>query len=384
LSTLGFFSLRKSAIARFLLLGAAYVAGTALGQFLKFPQEEYWPFWPPNGLFLGALLVSPRKDWPLLWGATLPAALISNLLFEGFRADLIPLALAFWLANTLEALLAAWLLRRYVAERLSLSNMREFLAIIAIGGILTPALGATLGAIAAVTLEDAPSFAESWLQWWIGDAVGVLLVAPVVITWSGASASPRIRRHPWAYSLEFGVHCLALLAVMENVFHQFHETNPPLTRFPFFLLTPLMLWAGMRFEPRAAAISLLLLGSIVTWCTTRGYGPIAQYDGGVVQQELLLQGLLVQISCLTLLFSSSIERRVLTEARLQQALSEIKTLRGLIPICAHCKKIRNDEGAWERLESYMMSRTEAEFTHGVCPDCFSTMFGEQMPDSIKG
>src|SRR5690606_14451546 len=63
--------------------------------------------------------------------------------------------------------------------------------------------------------------------------------------------------------------------------------------------------------------------------------------------------------------------------RLQQALREIKTLHGLIPICAQCKKIRNDDGAWERLESYMSAHTEAEFTHGICSDCGMTLYGER-------
>ena len=56
--------------------------------------------------------------------------------------------------------------------------------------------------------------------------------------------------------------------------------------------------------------------------------------------------------------------------KLQDALAEVKTLKGLIPICAWCKKIRDDEGYWERLEAYISKRTDAVFTHGMCPTCF--------------
>jgi hypothetical protein len=69
------------------------------------------------------------------------------------------------------------------------------------------------------------------------------------------------------------------------------------------------------------------------------------------------------------------ERRQAEEAKaelieeLERASSEIKTLRGLIPICAWCKKIRNDRGAWEQLESYLRDHTEATFSHGICPEC---------------
>jgi PAS domain S-box-containing protein len=54
---------------------------------------------------------------------------------------------------------------------------------------------------------------------------------------------------------------------------------------------------------------------------------------------------------------------------LQAALAHVRTLRGLIPICAWCKKIRNDNGYWEQLELYLKSHSEADFTHGMCPDC---------------
>lgn len=56
-------------------------------------------------------------------------------------------------------------------------------------------------------------------------------------------------------------------------------------------------------------------------------------------------------------------------AELQDALAHVRALRGLLPICMHCKKIRNDEGYWQQLEVYIEDRSEAEFTHGLCPDC---------------
>jgi PAS domain-containing protein len=54
---------------------------------------------------------------------------------------------------------------------------------------------------------------------------------------------------------------------------------------------------------------------------------------------------------------------------LQAALAHVRTLRGLIPICAWCKRIRNDHGYWEQLEAYIKDHSEADFTHGMCPDC---------------
>ena len=57
-------------------------------------------------------------------------------------------------------------------------------------------------------------------------------------------------------------------------------------------------------------------------------------------------------------------------------LSQVKTLSGLIPICASCKKIRDDKGDWQRIEEYIEERTNAEFTHGLCPECFDKLLKE--------
>ena len=57
------------------------------------------------------------------------------------------------------------------------------------------------------------------------------------------------------------------------------------------------------------------------------------------------------------------------------ALNEIRTLRGIIPICAHCKQIRDDRGFWRRVEEYVRENTEAEFTHGMCPSCLEELYG---------
>jgi len=57
------------------------------------------------------------------------------------------------------------------------------------------------------------------------------------------------------------------------------------------------------------------------------------------------------------------------EAKLQKAVASVKTLRGLVPVCAWCKKIRDDRGYWNEVEAYVAAHSEADFTHGICPDC---------------
>jgi hypothetical protein len=64
---------------------------------------------------------------------------------------------------------------------------------------------------------------------------------------------------------------------------------------------------------------------------------------------------------------SELARRV---KELQEALDQIETLEGILPICMYCKKIRNDQNYWQQVESYISQHSQAEFTHGLCPECF--------------
>jgi hypothetical protein len=81
-------------------------------------------------------------------------------------------------------------------------------------------------------------------------------------------------------------------------------------------------------------------------------------------------------------FTDITERKQAEEERerliveLQEALAKIKTLRGFIPICASCKKVRDDEGYWHQVEVYIRDHSEAEFSHGLCPDCLKKLYPE--------
>lgn len=70
------------------------------------------------------------------------------------------------------------------------------------------------------------------------------------------------------------------------------------------------------------------------------------------------------------------ESLVRNTRELQQALEQVRTLRGILPICSSCKKIRDDQGYWTQVEAYVRDHTEAEFSHGICPDCIERLYPE--------
>ena len=65
---------------------------------------------------------------------------------------------------------------------------------------------------------------------------------------------------------------------------------------------------------------------------------------------------------------------------LQQTLNQVKILRGMLPICANCKKIRDDKGYWNQIEAYITEHSEAVFSHGICPECMAKLYPEFMDD----
>jgi len=88
-----------------------------------------------------------------------------------------------------------------------------------------------------------------------------------------------------------------------------------------------------------------------------------------------LSGRLVVVRDVTDRKLAELERERLV-SELQQALAEVKTLSGMLPICSSCKKIRDDKGYWTQIEHYVQTRSDAVFTHGLCPDCLERIEAE--------
>ncbi len=88
-----------------------------------------------------------------------------------------------------------------------------------------------------------------------------------------------------------------------------------------------------------------------------------------------------------LLFSKSVHKNHIDildlNSKLEKAITEVKILQGIIPICSYCKNIRDDEGSWEEMESYISSHSDTKFSHGVCPDCAEKVWAESGLDDGK-
>jgi PAS domain S-box-containing protein len=117
------------------------------------------------------------------------------------------------------------------------------------------------------------------------------------------------------------------------------------------------LWRGERIE-HYESVRRRKDGSLFPVSLT--ISPIRDDDGTIIGASKIARDLTDR---------RRLEAQATLVAQLQAALAEVKTLRGLVPICAWCKKIRDDDGYWQQLESYLRDHTEATFSHGICPQC---------------
>ena len=120
------------------------------------------------------------------------------------------------------------------------------------------------------------------------------------------------------------------------------------------------------------ATAIFLLSGIAVRGTLLGHGPFVQPVENT--SLLLLQAFMGITSLMVLVLAAAVSERKGAEtnqekliSELQEALKRIKALKGLLPICASCKKIRDDKGYWNHIESYIRQHSEADFTHGICP-----------------
>ncbi|MFP5409382.1 MAG: diguanylate cyclase [Gammaproteobacteria bacterium] len=279
--------------------GLGYYLGAVLGVAASSMSEGISIFWLPNGILLAALLLSERRDWPLHLAAAVLAEIAADL-----PTFTLAQALGFAAVNVFECLLAAWLLER-IARPFRFDRLRHaaLFGVLALG--LACGLAALLGAsIYAASGSSAESFWKYWVIWWLGDAMGVLLMTPLLLGWLQAGADREVHgRLEWSLLLVSTL----LLATWVFAIPSAEETLRRPT-----LLFPVAIWAAARFGVRGAASTGLLIAAIAVAANVHGFGPLlARTPGGTV---LLLQQYLA-----VLLFSSLALAALLQELRTTHA-----------------------------------------------------------------
>ena len=254
------------------LVAAAYFAAAKVSLAVAIPPGYATPIWPPSGIALAALLLGGNRLWPGVWIGSLAA----NLTIEG--RVLFSLVIA--TGSALQAFAVATLVRGQLGVPKRFDRVREvltFVGLVAGGAIIAPTVA--LLPLATIYPLDTADLAWNWWTWWQGDACGMLIFTPLILSWTAPGIVWTARR-----ALEAVVFLVLLYAAAEIVFSADFGRS--------FILLPFIVWAAFRFDQREVTTASALICGMALWYTLRGQsGPFASRP---LNESLLL--LLVFVS----------------------------------------------------------------------------------------
>src|SRR5262245_21980927 len=294
------------------LLCVIYVGTAALGLSLDAVSGIATVVWPPTGIALAALTLYGARFWP---GIALGALLIN--IWAGapvFSASGVAVG------NTLEAQLGAFLLHRVVRFRPVLDRLQDVLGLVILAAGLSPLVSASIGVTSGWWggLIPAASYGKAWWTWWLGNAMGALIVAPLVFVWS---TWPR-RRLPRMQLVEAGALFFAVVAVSLIVFGGLW-TAPSLE--VSYLVFPVLTWAALRFGPPGVVTTLGLVSVVAIAGTAQGMGPFTR---DTVHASLLwLQAFIGVVTVTSLVLAAAVAERERAETRQAQLYQEAQEAR---------------------------------------------------------
>jgi PAS domain S-box-containing protein len=297
-------------IVRMGLLCAVYVGTAALGLSLDAVGGVATVVWPPTGIALAALTLFGHHLWP--------GIMVGAFVVNGWAGAPPLAACGMAVGNTSEALLGAFLLRRVIQFRPTLDRLQDVLGLVVLAAVFSTLVSATIGVTSGWLGGVIPSahYGRAWWTWWLGDAMGALVVAPLVFVWSTRPRLSPTRR------VEAGALVLAVGAVSLVVFAGLLTT--PYAEVSY-LVFPVLIWAALRFGQPGVVTALGIVSIMAIWGTAQGLGPAARetLHAGLLWLQAFMS--IVTVTSLVLAAAMAERRRVEAQnARLYQEALEAR------------------------------------------------------------
>jgi len=322
-------------------LAIVYFAAAEIGLSLASLHTNVTAVWPPAGIAIASLLIFGVQLWP----GVFIGALIANLLTA------IPVGSAFGIAagNTLQALVAYWLLSRILRWRKTLDSVSEVMAFVVCAAVLAPLVSATIGSL-SLCLGGAAEwsrFTPLWLTWFVGDGFGALIVGALLLSWSKPERL-NSRDLPEITAL-----FLLLLVIVLVIFAGWFPG--PVKTYPLaYLCLPCLLWAALKFDQRIVTSTIVVMAALALWGARQGYGPFVERNPNV--SLLLLISFVGTTTLMTLLVGAVTGERRQALADKDRLGSELELQRRRIEdIVAHVPGVvweawGNPDAATQRID----------------------------------
>jgi PAS domain S-box-containing protein len=329
--------------AAILIIAAVYFAAAKLGFSMADPSlaEQVTIVWPPTGIALVVMLLFGYRFWP---GVAL-GAFLANVTTN------VPILTACGIAlgNTLEGVIGAWLLRRVIPFDTTLERLKDVVALVVLAAGISTTVSATIGATCLCLGGVKPweFFGRIWLTWWFGDAMGDLVMAPVLLLW--------LRRPGYSAAriIEGAVLGASLILMCQIVFAG--EFTTGIKNYPLeYTVFPFVIWAALRFGQQGTSAVTFVASVIAITGTMVGFGPFAKGSGRSGWECLFLLQIFMGVVAVTGLVLAGVtsERRLVERRRsadyaITQILAESTTLHQVAPriLQTICEMLDWDLGA---------------------------------------
>jgi integral membrane sensor domain MASE1 len=315
-SVVRFVGLRRPAVTGFtiLMVALAYAITGKLGLLAQVVVggSHITPLWPPTGVALAGLLIAGVRIWPGI-------ALGSLLVMASF-GPLTPAALAIAAGSTAGPLFSCLLLRR-LGFRIELDRLRDGLALVFGGAFAGMLISSGVGSTTLLVTggHSAGEFLQVWSAWWTGDAMGVLVVTPLLLALRTALPPRETGLREW---IEPAVLVAATATVVAAVTHSSLHL--------LFLVFPLLIWAALRTRLIGAAPCVLVLSVLTVVASTQRRGPFA--DRSIVENMVVLQALNGAAALTSLLLVAVVAERENTFRKIEEACAVLtEVVAGLAP-----------------------------------------------------
>jgi integral membrane sensor domain MASE1/anti-sigma regulatory factor (Ser/Thr protein kinase) len=288
-----------------LLVAIAYLVAAKLGFTLAFTTKQVTAVWPPTGIALAALLLWGYRVWPGIWvGAFASNALSSEPVWT---------AAAIATGNTLAPAFGNLLLRRFGGFENTLERVRDVLLLALFGSAIAMTVSATNGVVDLALARIVPwsAFPSVWWVWWTGDAMGVLFVAPLLLTWV---TSFQRKERAEGGTIELTILAATLLGASAVSF---------LSHLPLrFSVYPFVIWTALRFRQRETATVIAVVCGFAIWATAHDLGPWT--SGSLDSRMLQLDSWMSVLAITGLVLGAVTAERQATRVELQTVLEETK------------------------------------------------------------
>lgn len=279
---------------------------------MAYVQSNTSPVWPPTGIALATLLIFGYQYWP---GISL--GVLAGSIFTGAEVGV---ALGMTLGNTLEALAGAYLLKRFVSFHNPIDRIRDVVGL-GVVSVFSATISATIGTTTLIFAGRGHwgTFGAIWSTWWIGDLLGALVVAPVLLVWL---APPSLRLNKRQY---FEGIALLILLIFVSVY--VFGGKPPdgiLHQALIYMVFPFIIWAALRIDQHGATLTTFIVSGIAIWGTVQGQGPFALQSKN--DSLVLLQTFMAVVSLTGLILAAATIERSDSAQALRQRAEELSTL----------------------------------------------------------